>query len=294
MITEIFLNVDDSQATARVCGKITEKAVGILVHVTIEGERWDGLSARFVATCDGVSKTTIIADGDAVLPWECLIAKKKLYIGVDGVNESGELRIPTILVYCGEVAPSPAGLEPDNVSDPTPDIVDQILAAAESAVSKASDVERRANEHEFDGSSVSVSTEEVEDGNEVTFTDADGDHTILIKDGKNPEKCVTSVNGRDGDVTIDVADVENIANVAKSGSYNDLVDTPDIPDKMSQLENDGDYVVIEDIPEWSMAQTKPSYTASEVGTLPIKVMTKAEYDSIAIKEQNTAYFIVEV
>ena len=40
--------------------------------------------------------------------------------------------------------------------------------------------------------------------------------------------------------------------VATTGSYNDLVNKPNIPN----------------VPEWALATTKPAYTASEVGALP--------------------------
>ena len=44
----------------------------------------------------------------------------------------------------------------------------------------------------------------------------------------------------------------DLSTVATTGSYNDLVNKPNIPN----------------VPEWALATTKPAYTASEVGALP--------------------------
>ena len=47
-------------------------------------------------------------------------------------------------------------------------------------------------------------------------------------------------------------DLPTLSSVATSGSYNDLSDTPTIPE----------------VPNWALAASKPTYTAAEVGALP--------------------------
>lgn len=53
-----------------------------------------------------------------------------------------------------------------------------------------------------------------------------------------------------------------------SGNYEDLVGTPSIPTKVSELENDKNYVITETdptVPAWAKEPTKPTYTYEEVG-----------------------------
>lgn len=70
-----------------------------------------------------------------------------------------------------------------------------------------------------------------------------------------------------------------LATVATSGSYNDLQDKPTIPvayddttlsGRVSALENAGFITTETDptVPSWAKADTKPTYTAQEVGALP--------------------------
>ena len=88
----------------------------------------------------------------------------------------------------------------------------------------------------------------------------------------------------DWEQTITTADdyIKNkptLATVATSGSYNDLQDKPTIPvayddttlsGRVSALENAG-FITTEtdpNVPNWAKADTKPTYTAQEVGALP--------------------------
>ena len=70
-----------------------------------------------------------------------------------------------------------------------------------------------------------------------------------------------------------------LATVATSGSYNDLQDKPTIPaayddttlsGRVTALENAGFLTTETDpnVPDWAKQQTKPAYTAQEVGALP--------------------------
>ena len=64
-----------------------------------------------------------------------------------------------------------------------------------------------------------------------------------------------------------------LATVATSGSYNDLSNKPTIPTvptNVSAFNNDAGYLTSytetdPTVPQWAKAQTKPSYTAAEVG-----------------------------
>lgn len=45
-------------------------------------------------------------------------------------------------------------------------------------------------------------------------------------------------------------------------------DSTSLPTKTSQLTNDSGFITDKDIPSWAKSETKPTYTASEVGALP--------------------------
>ena len=67
-------------------------------------------------------------------------------------------------------------------------------------------------------------------------------------------------------------DVPTLAAVAISGSYLDLLNRPTVPTKVSELTNDANYLTSyqetdPSVPAWAKQETKPSYTAAEVGAL---------------------------
>lgn len=81
-------------------------------------------------------------------------------------------------------------------------------------------------------------------------------HNLKGADGSG---AVISVNGKDGNVTLDAEDV---------GA---LPDDTVIPSKTSDLQNDSGFISTETdptVPSWAKASSKPSYTASEVGAVP--------------------------
>lgn len=68
-------------------------------------------------------------------------------------------------------------------------------------------------------------------------------------------------------------DVVTLADVATSGDYGDLDNTPTIPTKVSDLQNDSGFIssyteTDPTVPSWAKASSKPPYTASEVGAVP--------------------------
>lgn len=69
------------------------------------------------------------------------------------------------------------------------------------------------------------------------------------------------------------ADKSELAKVATTGEYSDLLHTPTIPTKISELQNDAgfltEYTEIDPtVSDWAREDTKPVYTAEEVGALP--------------------------
>ena len=95
----------------------------------------------------------------------------------------------------------------------------------------------------------------------VNSNDLLGEGNIEIQAG------VTSVNGQEGAVVIDV------------------------PTKVSQLENDANYAAQSEIPTTTSELTNDSgfINSSEVSN--IKVLTQAEYDAIDPKDEKTLYMI---
>ena len=114
----------------------------------------------------------------------------------------------------------------------------------------------------------------------VNSNDLLGEGNIEIQAG------VTSVNGQEGAVVIDVptkvSQLENDANYAAQS---------EIPTTTSQLTNNSGFITIADVPtKVSQLQNDSGYiNSSEVSN--IKVLTQAEYDSIDPKDEKTLYMI---
>lgn len=76
-----------------------------------------------------------------------------------------------------------------------------------------------------------------------------------------------------------------------------------VPTKVSQLQNDSNFIVSETdptVPDWAKQSTKPNYTPIEVGAMPASTTvtafwsgTQAQYDSITTKSATTQYMIIE-
>lgn len=114
----------------------------------------------------------------------------------------------------------------------------------------------------------------------VNSNDLLGEGNIEIQAG------VTSVNGQEGAVVIDVptkvSQLENDANYAAQS---------EIPTTTSQLTNNSGFITIADVPtKVSQLQNDSGYiNSSEVSN--IKVLTQAEYDAIDPKDEKTLYMI---
>lgn len=149
-----------------------------------------------------------------------------------------------------------------------------------------------------DGFSPVVTVTEITGGHRVSITDATGTHTFDVMDGQGGSGggAVSSVNGQTGDVVLDADDVGALPDdttAADLGAYvkpsggipkTDLASAVQTSlgkaDSALQSYTETDPTV----PSWAKQQSKPSYTASEVGALPANTpipSTAADVGAIA-------------
>lgn len=191
-MAKISLNVNGESAKANVTdGILTHGAVGVVIDVSVTGEAWDGIPYKVVCVCNGIAKAALVIGGAATVPHECLIGGYKLQIGIDGSNDSGTIRIPTVLASCGTVAKSTADVQPGEPTPPTPDIYAQIMAAIEAGKIRGQD-----------GYSPTVGVMLIDGGHRITITDKAGMHSFDVLDGHDGD-----------DYVITDADKEQIASM---------------------------------------------------------------------------------
>ena len=113
----------------------------------------------------------------------------------------------------------------------------------------------------------------------VNGNDIRGEGNIEIKAG------VTSVNGMEGDVVIDipskVSELENDANYATRS---------EIPTRVSQLENDKEYQTLTETETKINEAVKDKVDSEKINS--IWVGTEAEYDKISPKDEKILYVII--
>ena len=130
--------------------RLTSGMVGLQCEFVFDGA-WDGL-ARTAVFLAGNEKRDVLLTGDTcTVPWEVLkTAGYQLVIGVYGTNAEGTLVIPTVYAMCGGIA---SGADPSgNESvEPTQTLVEQIMAAAGTAVETANAVKAAADAGDFKG-----------------------------------------------------------------------------------------------------------------------------------------------
>lgn len=130
--------------------RLTSGMVGLQCEFVFDGA-WDGL-ARTAVFWAGNEKRDVLLTGDTcTVPWEVLkTAGYQLVIGVYGTNAEGTLVIPTVYAMCGGIA---SGADPSgNESvEPTQTLVEQIMAAAGTAVETANAVKAAADAGDFKG-----------------------------------------------------------------------------------------------------------------------------------------------
>ena len=136
---------------------ITTGSVGLAVQLSFSAD-WDGLGKAAVFKGSGQKVDAAALDGSCEIPPEVLTkAGGRLWLGVLGTGNEGQTVIPTVWVELGtiEEGTSSDGVIPGEV---TPTLAQQILEAAQAAVTKATSalakaqaVEQAAENGEFDG-----------------------------------------------------------------------------------------------------------------------------------------------
>lgn len=146
----IKLTVTGSEACVTEKPVLTSGMVGLPVEFTFD-EAWEGLNKTAVFKAGSRKYPVPCLQNAAIVPWEVLEKPfMTLSVGVFGADEAGEEKIPTIWAAVDTIQP---GTQlPDTVPRaPTPQVYDQILAAANEAVHVADSVRRDADNGVFKG-----------------------------------------------------------------------------------------------------------------------------------------------
>lgn len=108
----------------------------VLIAVSISVEMWDGLAKWLICLCNDVAKETPILYGTAIIPWESLIGGYPLYIGVDDRSADGTICTLTIWEKVGTIFKSDANAKVTPSTDPSQEVVDQIILAVDTVVNE--------------------------------------------------------------------------------------------------------------------------------------------------------------
>ena len=130
--------------------RLTSGMVGLQCEFVFDSE-WDGLARTAVFTAGNEKRDVLLTGDTCTVPWEVLkTAGYQLVIGVYGTNAEGTLVIPTVYAMCGGIA---SGADPsgDESVEPTQTLVEQIMAAAGTAVETANAVKAAADAGDFKG-----------------------------------------------------------------------------------------------------------------------------------------------
>lgn len=181
----IRINVNLVTATVQETEVLTSGRVGLQCEFTFSSE-WDGLIKT--ATFEGAESADVaMLTGNVVtVPRECMSSPgAKLRVGVCGMNEAGDIVIPTVWANAGRIQ---QGAEPSGIpaEEPSPNWAAQVQAAAASALEIARGVKNEADSGGFDGADgVSPTAVVSKTGTvtTVTITDANGTTTASINDG---------------------------------------------------------------------------------------------------------------
>ena len=136
-MSDIRIAVSAADAAVTKAATLTGGMVGASVTFAFSGDEWTSLRKIAVFRAGGVQRSVEQADwsGSAcTIPWECLAyAGERLLIGVYGMDETGQVVIPTIYADCGWIQPGadPSG---DPAAEPTSPFYTALL---EEALTKA-------------------------------------------------------------------------------------------------------------------------------------------------------------
>lgn len=114
------------------------------------------------------------------------------------------------------------------------------------------EIEQKLADGEFDGYSPEVTVTPITGGHRVTITDAEGESTFEVMDGKD------GTGGSGGGGTADHTQLTN-RDAADQHPISAVTGLQDVLD--GKMDDD-------DVPEWAMAAEKPAYTYTEVGAAP--------------------------
>lgn len=132
-------------------GELTVGMAGAPIEFDFS-EEWNGLTKIAVFRCDGARDVLLSESGEVIVPHEILtVPGMDVEVGVHAIREDGTTW-PSPTTYC-KIGRVKAGADPagDESYPPTPDVGEQVLAAVAKAEQIAGEVERRANEGEFNG-----------------------------------------------------------------------------------------------------------------------------------------------
>ena len=130
--------------------RLTSGMVGLQCEFMFD-EAWDGLAKTAVFLAGNEQRDVLLQGAVCTVPWEVLkTAGYQLVIGVYGTNAEGTLVIPTVYAMCGGIA---SGADPSGNEgvEPTQTLVEQIMAAAGTAVETANAVKVAADAGAFKG-----------------------------------------------------------------------------------------------------------------------------------------------
>ena len=136
-MSDIRIAVSAADAAVTKAATLTGGMVGASVAFVFSGDEWTSLRKIAVFRAGGVQRSVEQADwsgSTCTIPWECLAyAGERLLIGVYGMDETGQVVIPTIYADCGWIQPGadPSG---DPAAEPTSPFYTALL---EEALTKA-------------------------------------------------------------------------------------------------------------------------------------------------------------
>ena len=171
--------------------RLTSGMVGLQCEFVFDGA-WDGLARTAVFWAGNEKRDVLLTSDTCTVPWEVLkTAGYQLVIGVYGTNAEGTLVIPTVYAMCGGIA---SGADPsgDESVEPTQTLVEQIMAAAGTAVETANAVKAAADAGDFKGDKGDkgdAPTDEQVASSVEAWLDAHPEATTTVADGSiNPDK----------------------------------------------------------------------------------------------------------
>lgn len=125
-MTKIYAVASDQVLTATILPKVAcNNRNTVKLHVDFDSA-WDGYakSAVFYTSVDPTRYEVVLLSNECTIPHEVLAERGTLYIGVKGVTSNGSIKTSTLIGY--QLLPGTPSMV---VSDPTPDVYQQLLTA---------------------------------------------------------------------------------------------------------------------------------------------------------------------